>query len=308
MFAEHELVRKDGARVFVTADGPRDAQEPALLILDGIGCSGWAFRRISPLLTPTRTVAFMHYRGHGRSPTPERPWSLGMHTFADDADAACDALGLDRVIAVGFSMGFQVCLEFYRRHRARVAGLVSLAGPSGRVLRNFQGSQLLGRLLPVIATTTRVARTASSRVWRNVLPSRLPWEIGLRTQVNAERIDPRDLGIYMRQLSNVNPELFVSVLEHAHRHCAADVLPVIDVPTLVIAGARDAFIPLETLRSMAFAIPGASWEVFAQATHALPAEYPKTIARRLESHAQLVARTEQERAATVISDAAAVSA
>ena len=32
---------------------------------------------------------------------------------------------------------------------------------------------------------------------------------------------------------------------------------------------------------MAFAIPGARWEVFDDATHALPAEYPDEIAERI---------------------------
>jgi 3-oxoadipate enol-lactonase len=275
--------RDDGARLHVRALGHESAGggEPALLILDGIGCAGWAFRKAAPRLAVDRRVVLMHYRGHGKSPSPPRPWQLGMHTLADDAAAVCDALGLERVVALGFSMGFQVALEFYRRHRERVAGLVSLAGPPGQPLASFRGTDAFAKLLPLLVGVTRVSKQVSSRVWRSILPSRPAVDFGLRYEVNRERIDSRDFELYLNQIADMSPELFVAMLEQAHRHTAEDLLPQIRVPTMVIAGARDDFVPLPRLRAMAFAIPGARWEVLDEATHALPAEYPDELVARL---------------------------
>ncbi len=118
------------------------------------------------------------------------------------------------------------------------------------------------------------------------MPSKIPIELGLRTQVNAERIDPQDFEVYMRNLAKVNPELFLTLLDHAHRHSATDVLTTIDVPSLVVAGARDAFIPLHVLRRMAFSIPQAAWHVLTEATHALPAEFPNEVSKLLLHHAR----------------------
>jgi len=261
--------------------GPRESTEPALLILDGIGCAGWAFRKIAPQIAKRRQVVFVHYRGHGRSPTPPRPWHLGMHTLADDAAAASTALGIDRVVVLGFSMGFQVALEFYRRHHERTAGLISLAGPPGQPLESFRGTNTFAFALPFMVAATRMATQLTTRAWRSILPSRQVFDIGLRFEVNRARIDSRDFELYLRGMADISPELFVAMLEQAHRHCADDLLPRIRVPTLVIAGARDEFVPLPRLREMAFAIPGARWEVFDDATHALPAEYPDEIAERI---------------------------
>ncbi|PRP93799.1 2-hydroxy-6-oxononadienedioate/2-hydroxy-6-oxononatrienedioate hydrolase [Enhygromyxa salina] len=272
--------RDDGARLYVHSLGSASSA-PALLIFDGIGCSGWAFRRLGPRLAEGQRVVLMHYRGHGKSPSPPRPWRLGMHTLADDAAAVCDALGIERVVALGFSMGFQVALEFYRRHRHRVLGLVSLAGPPGQPLASFQGTDSFSFALPFVVAATRVARQMTSRVWRSVLPSQPAIEFGLRYEVNAERIDSGDFELYLRQMADMNPELFVAMLEQAQRHTAEDLLPSIRVPTMVIAGARDSFVPVARLRTMAFAIPGARWEVIDEATHALPAEYPDELADQL---------------------------
>jgi pimeloyl-ACP methyl ester carboxylesterase len=225
----------------------------------------------------------MQYRGHGNSPSPPRPWQLGMHTLADDAAAVCDELRIDRTVALGFSMGFQVALELYRRHRARVAGLISLAGPPGQPLASFQGTDAFAFLLPLVVGATRVASQMTAKLWQTLLPSRWSIDFALRYEVNRDRIDSRDFELYLRQMADMNPELFVAMLEQAQRHCAEDLLPEIRVPTMVVAGARDDFVPLARLRAMAFAIPGARWEVLDQATHALPAEYPDELAHRLSS-------------------------
>ncbi len=279
------VVRDDGAQIHVLSLAPSqlDPDKPALLILDGIGCAGWAFRRLAPQLAETHRVLLMQYRGHGNSPSPPRPWQLGMHTLADDADAVCEELGAARVVALGFSMGFQVALEFYRRHRPRVAALISLAGPPGQPLASFRGTDAFSFLLPLVVGATRVAKQMTGRVWQAILPSQPAIDFALRFEVNRDRIDSRDFELYLRQMADMNPELFVAMLEQAQRHCAEDLLGQIRVPTMVIAGARDDFVPLARLRAMAFSIPGARWEVLDAATHALPAEYPDELARRIGS-------------------------
>lgn len=269
-----ELRRPGGVTLRYLRSGPDDAAAPSLLILDGIGCSGWAFRRIIPRLAERRRVVHLHYRGHGRSPDPPRPWRIGMTDFADDAAAVCEHAGLGPVVVVGFSMGFQVALELFRRHRSRIVGLVSLAGPSGRVLRNFQGTQAFGQALPLVRAAFRVASDLTLKAWRRLVPSPLARDLSRFLQTNTDRLAAADLEFYTRQLAAMNPELFFAILAAADRHSAADVLPTIDVPTLVVAGARDSFVPLGTLRELAFAIPHVRWKVLPAATHALPAEYP----------------------------------
>ena len=85
----------------------------------------------------------------------------------------------------------------------------------------------------------------------------------------------------MRQMSEMDPELFLAMLEESNRHTAQDVLPQVDVPALVMAGEYDRFVPLATQREMAFAMPSARWEVFRGATHALPAEFPDEISTQI---------------------------
>lgn len=274
--------RDDGASLFVRDVGT--GHDRALLILDGIGCSGWAFRRIIPRLAERHRVLLMHYRGHGRSPNPPRPWRLSMPDLADDAAAVLEARGVESAVIVGFSMGFQVALELYRRHRLRVDGLVNLGGPAGRALANFQGTEAFHHVLPLLRAAMRQTKDLTRRLWRGLVPMTWVQEIGaLTNQINAERLRDEDFEIYLDQMAAMDPELFFDTLGEAARHTAHDLLPYVHAPTLVIAGAHDRFVPLPTLRSIAFAIPDAQWIVIEDGTHALPAEYSDEISERLES-------------------------
>lgn len=277
--SERFLDRPDGASLCIQAWGDRGA--PTILILDGIGCTGWAFRKILPVLRDDFRILLMHYRGHGRSPNPPRPWHLGLDVFADDAEATLRSEGADSAVILGFSMGFQVALELYKRHRTRVAGMISIAGPSGRAVAQFQGTDLVGHALPFLRAATRHASDLTVRLWKTLVPNPTLRRLGMGSQLNLDRIDVEDIDFYLSQISKMSPELFLEVLQQAARHSTEDVMPRVRVPSLIMAGGKDTFIPLATMRDVAFAIPGAQWVVIPEASHALPAEYPEDVAEHI---------------------------
>jgi len=107
-----------------TLDGPAGA--PTLLLLHGWTATAdlnW-HTCYFPLAQHYRVVALDH-RGHGRGIRSKKGFRL--EDCADDAMAVCDVLGIDRVIPVGYSMGGPVAQLIWRRHAARVRGLVLCA-------------------------------------------------------------------------------------------------------------------------------------------------------------------------------------
>lgn len=107
-----------------TLDGPPGA--PTLMLLHGWTASAdlnW-FTCFRPLAAHFRVVAIDH-RGHARGLRSKRPFRL--EDCADDAVAACDALGIDRFIPVGYSMGGPIAQLIWKRHPHRVDALVLCA-------------------------------------------------------------------------------------------------------------------------------------------------------------------------------------
>jgi pimeloyl-ACP methyl ester carboxylesterase len=91
---------------------------------------GWALTADVNFLHLMRPVAdrygvvAMDMRGHGRGLPLRSGERFDIAQCADDAAAVLDVLDIDQVVVCGYSLGGPVGLEFARRHRDRVAGLV----------------------------------------------------------------------------------------------------------------------------------------------------------------------------------------
>ncbi len=113
----------DRGEFFVRHHRHPDPAAPTLLLLHGWTASGdvqffTAYRALAEIAS---FVAIDH-RGHGRGLRIDEPFRF--EDVADDAAAVLDALGIERVITVGYSMGGPISMWFARRHPDRVAGMV----------------------------------------------------------------------------------------------------------------------------------------------------------------------------------------
>ena len=105
-------------------------------------------------------------RGHGGTGRPAQGYTPA--DFAADAVALLDALGMERAIVVGHSMGSQIALRLALDHPGRVHGLV-LIGGFAALRRNAAVRDALGRHdarpcgIPWIAGLSRDSSAARSR-------------------------------------------------------------------------------------------------------------------------------------------------
>lgn len=247
-----------------------------MLFCDGIGCDGYVWRYLRRDVG-TRFCVHPHYRGHGRTAAPRDPRRVTIEDLADDVACVLDDALVERAVLVGHSMGVQVALETYRRHAARVAGLVLICGAPSHPLRTFRGSAALEELLPTIQRWIHRVPGVINRVTRRVLPTRLAYEVATRLEIRRELVEPADFMPYLEGVAHIDARLFVAMLSAAGQHSADDLLPAIAVPALVIAGSRDGFTPPERSRAMAASIPGAALLEIPNASHTAPIEHPRLV-------------------------------
>src|SRR6478609_1753766 len=149
---------------------------------DDTGCDGYVWKYLQAELAATHRIVHWHYRGHGRTPMPRNPRRVDITDLADDLAAVLDAAvgdGAGAVVA-GHSMGVQVCLEFYRRHRDRVKGLVLMCGSYGTPLRTFKGKRTLEQVLPFVKFLVDRIPGTVARVWSSLIPTELAYQIATR--------------------------------------------------------------------------------------------------------------------------------
>ena len=120
----HEIELDGRGRTFVRIVEPPPGA-PTLLLLHGWTATAdlnW-FTAYETLGERFGLVA-MDHRGHGRG---IRDGSFRLADCADDANAVLDQLGIERAIAVGYSMGGPITQLLWRRHPERVEGIVLCA-------------------------------------------------------------------------------------------------------------------------------------------------------------------------------------
>jgi len=256
---------------------------------DGIGCDGYVWKYLEPELRKSHRVVRWHYRGHGRTPAPQDRTRVGIADLADDLAAVLDsATGSSApAILAGHSMGVQVCLEAYRRHRDRVSGLVLLCGSYGTPLRTFKGKRTLEQVLPFVQFAANRLPALSGALWRRLIPTELAFALAKRFEINGELIRREDFLPYLEHMARIDVRLFLDMLAAAGRHSARELLEQIEVPTLIVAGDRDGFTPLALSEEMHHRIRRSELLVVEGGSHTTPIERPAEVSSRVAAFIRL---------------------
>ena len=288
--SEEQLVAlgDDGTRLYVhRRSGPpsADPSVPTALLCDGIACDGFIWKYLWDDLAEHMPVAHWHYRGHGRSGPPADPTHTDFLEHVRDLQAVRRELGDPPVVLFGHSMGCQVALETMREHARNVRALVLVCGSSGRITHTFRNSNTLANVLPRLIERVDAHPDLARALW-----SRVPTDLSLRVALLSGEVDksirPEDLLPYMKHMVDIDLPMFLRMLQSAGEHSAADILPSIEVPVLVLAGDRDQFTPSKNTEDMANAMPRAELLMVPGATHVVPIERRELVNERVSKFLQ----------------------
>jgi len=264
-----------------------------ILTVHGLVSSTEHWRAFTPHFATTRPVIGWDYRGHGGQPTPSDHRDLGVAAFASDAHAVVRAAGQGPAIVTGLSFGVQVALELYRAHRADVRALVLICGTAGHPLDRLSSAASLRTTITTVlrnlGATAALARPLLAFM-RTSVGRRLARELAYASGGARRDACPREvLDDLFLHVGNLDPRLIAAVTASYLEHDAFDVLPTIDVPTLLIAGDRDELTPVATAERMRAAIPRGELVVFPGHSHLVQVEDPvgvhAAIDRFLAAHA-----------------------
>jgi 3-oxoadipate enol-lactonase len=242
---------------------------PAVLLVHGYPLDRTLWQHQLGALTGFRRIA-PDLRGLGLSDAPDLGYSMA--TYADDLAALLDVLHADQVVVCGLSMGGYVALEFARRYRSRLRGLV-----------------LMDTRADVDTAEQRKAREAAMQVARErgaaaIAQHMLPNLFAPGTKETDPQAWER-----VRTMIEAAPVKGIVGALGAMRD-RADSLPTLaelaGLPTLVVVGEQDRVTPPAVARGIAEGIPGAMLSVIPGAGHLPPVEQPLATTRVLAEFLQ----------------------
>jgi len=220
---------------------------PPLLLIHGAGGSHlhWPpqLRRL-----PGVSVLAPDLPGHGRSEGPGRE-AIGDYTR--DVVSLLDALGVERTVVGGQSMGGAIAQAMALDHAERVAGLILIG--TGAKLR-VAPAVLDGILNDFEATVGLV----------------VDWSFG-----PAATDDLKQLGI--KAIRETDPAVLLGDYRACDRFDIRDQLERIQTPTLVVGGTADRLTPLRFSRYLAENIDRARLEIIEGGGHMMALESPEEV-------------------------------
>lgn len=175
-------------------------------------------------------------------------------TPADQADAYAlllDHLDVDRAVVIGFSAGSGSILEFARRHRERVIGLILACCRLGG------GITFPGAFAPLF----RLAYSADRLFWifKRLMPTAYSRMMGMPKGYQPSPQEAEVVAAGLNLLFSLKPRREGAVFDGFVSNLAADRFPFeqLTVPTLVISARDDNFAPYRFAAEAAARIPGA---------------------------------------------------
>ncbi|MEO6059118.1 MAG: alpha/beta hydrolase [Candidatus Limnocylindria bacterium] len=215
----------------------RKGAGPPLVLLHGFVGDSREWRPQIDALSDAFTVVAWDAPGSGRSSDP--PESFRMADYADCLAGLVQALHLGRPHVVGLSFGGALALELYRRHPGVPSSLVLASAYAGWT----------GSLAPE-ARDQRLAATLET--------ADLPSDEFVGAMIGgmfSETAAPQAVDGFAAIMAEFHPSGFRTMARALAEADLRDVLPHIEVPTLLLYGDRDVRAPLAVAEDLHSAIP-----------------------------------------------------
>ncbi|HKP25214.1 MAG TPA: alpha/beta fold hydrolase [Dongiaceae bacterium] len=252
-------VTVNGIDLACQSDGPADG--PVLVLAHTLATGRAMWRRQIPHFARAYRVVSYDMRGHGESAAPDYPYSLEM--LAEDVIGILDSLGVERpAIFLGISIGGMVGQALALRHPERFRALIL----SNTVSRTPPEGQPMWE--------QRIEAIRKDGVEGQVQPTLERW-----LSPEFRQRDPETTK-WVADLIRATPAAgFIGCARAIQKLDYTDQLERVTLPTLVIAGEKDAGSPVAAAQTIHNKIKGSQLVVIPNCQHQSPIEAPDAFNR-----------------------------
>ena len=262
-----------GVTVHLRDEGPSnaDSEEPAILLLHGSNADLSTWEPWVEALSETHRVIRFDQVGHGLTgPDPAQDYSR--QNYADDIREVADALGLDRFIIGGNSMGGKHTLAFAVAYPERVAGMILVDGSGGPMQpRDEDEEKASGNIGFTIARMPGVNLIAEQITPRALIAQSLEQSVSVKGIVTDEMIDR-----YWEMLRYPgNRAATMARFGADYEPMTEAEIAALTMPALILWGEEDRLIPVSAARWLNETLPSSDLVIYPGIGHLPQEEAPE---------------------------------
>ena len=197
-----------------------EGKGPALYLVHGIGARKTTWDPLISGLSDRFTCVSFDLRGHGNSPVPPTPYSLG--DLVDDLEALRAKLGHEKIHVAGHSLGGMIGPAYARAWPGRCLSVALLSTAAGRSEEDRAGLQAVGDAME----RNGIPETLATFVSR--------WFTDAFIEACPDLIEKR-----LQQVRDTPVDVFLSVFQIYATTEMAPWLHEVECPCLVLTGELD---------------------------------------------------------------------
>jgi pimeloyl-ACP methyl ester carboxylesterase len=241
-----------------------------LILISGLGYSLWQWHKMVPFLSEHFQVITFDNRGVGQSDKPAGPY--GAQMLAADTAGLLDALGIERAIVTGHSMGGFIAQAMVLDFPQKVEKLILCS-------TNYGGPHHVPVTAEAMKVLTDVSSDPLTRFTNGLSISTAPgWAeknpYMIEEWINWRVANPIEPASYQAQLA-----IGLALLPEAAAF--ENQLSRINIPTLILFGEHDKVVPPANASLLAEKIAGSKVVILPDAGHFFPIEIPEAASRAI---------------------------
>ncbi|MGB1252277.1 MAG: 3-oxoadipate enol-lactonase [Candidatus Promineifilaceae bacterium] len=229
-----------------------------LVFINSLGTNLHIWDAVAACFPHVQTVRY-DKRGHGLSDAPPAPYAMRDHS--DDLRALLDHLQIERATLIGVSVGGMIALDFAAQHPQRVASLV-LCDTAGKI----------GDAAGWNARIDALEQNGMMQLAEPILDRWFAPDVG-----GAMRCIGRNM------LTRTTLAGYVGTCAAIRDADLRPTLAALSMPALVLCGAQDSATPPELVKTLAVALPNATFQTIDGAGHLPCWEQPTATAAAIKA-------------------------
>lgn len=260
-------INLSGSEIFVVEKGEGEN----IIFANGIAAPVYTWRKVIPSLSKNFHIYALDYKGTGFSEKPKQGYSID--EFSKEILELMKCKKIDKAILVGNSLGGEVSLNFAIRYPEKVKALI-LIDTAGYQC-NKEITALLVRLIRFKAAGKLIRRLASKRFARKIIK----WAL-----YNDDLISKEMVNAYYNPMRTEGAiEAFIQLVKNlSFTEFHYDKVKEITVPTLIIWGSEDKWIPVSDAYKFHRDIKNSKLIILEHCGHAPQEEKPEEVSKLIK--------------------------